>query len=637
MSGLLRLLIALTLLLPLLPSSARVSLASTPPIRRVNAPYFPAGVRFSETAIFWFGRVRSQENYADVRVGYDNEKLYVHLAAFDRRLWYDTTPSLADLTAWDAASLYLDMDGNVGEAPDANAYRFIAQLNWWEERPSWQAAYRGNGSAWVTASVPFTTYSGWRGDAPLNNVDDRGWVVTYHIPFASLGLSGPPSPGTVWGLAMILHDRDDAAGTPIPNQMWPETMNPLRPSTWGQLAFGLPTYTPPPASPGATVTIRHGLNGAVVTDASVGGGTTCGDGLDYWTAWGEANYAGEGQANVQNQSDVADWPCFSKYYLTFPLNAVPAGKVIISATLTLYQFGNAGGPGWEPGPVPSLIQVLTVGQGWSESTLTWNNAPLAVENVSRTWVAPLSSFPGWPGVPRTWDVSRAVAQAYATGSPLRLVLYSADDPYHSGRYFVTSDTGDWNAEGRPTLRVRWGNPAPPSRAIPLPPGWNLISIPLVTSSRAITDVLSSIAGRYDLAYTYDGCARSDPWKMYGPALPPYANDLSTVQRSQGVWLRATTSTTLTVTGTVPVTTSIPLCLGWNLIGYPSLTSAPPSAALASIAGKYDLVYGYDASDAADPWKRYDPNGPPGENDLTQLEPGRGYWVHATQTTTLTIP
>jgi len=26
--------------------------------------------------------------------------------------------------------------------------------------------------------------------------------------------------------------------------------------------------------------------------------------------------------NVQNQSDISDWPCFSKYYVTFPLDAV---------------------------------------------------------------------------------------------------------------------------------------------------------------------------------------------------------------------------------------------------------------------------------------------------------------------------
>ena len=63
----------------------------------------------------------------------------------------------------------------------------------------------------------------------------------------------------------------------------------------------------------------------------------------------------------------------------------------------------------------------------------------------------------WPGVERHWDLSGAVAEAYAAGKPLRLVLYEADMAYHSGKYFATSDTGEWNAQGRPKLKVTWGD------------------------------------------------------------------------------------------------------------------------------------------------------------------------------------
>ncbi len=34
-------------------------------------------------------------------------------------------------------------------------------------------------------------------------------------------------------------------------------------------------------------------------------------------------------------------------------------------------------------------------------------------------------------------------------------LYRADSAYHSGKYFVFSDTGDWNEAGRPRLEVWW--------------------------------------------------------------------------------------------------------------------------------------------------------------------------------------
>jgi hypothetical protein len=433
-------------------------------LRRVNVPYFAGAIAYPETALFWFGQVTPSDNYADVRVGYNSSELFVSVNIFDRRLWYNPTPSTGPLTGWDATSLYLDLDGNAGSAPGLRAYRFDAQLNWWEPRTSFQAVYRGNGSNWITATTQFTSVSGWRGDAPNDNTDDRGWVISYHIPFASLGLSNPPPPQTRWGLALVVHDRDDAAGTLNPDQTWPEKLSPDIPSTWGQLSSGLPTYAPPTATPRGTVTLRQGLNGLSVPDAAVGGtiasdgsgSTLCpGDSNYIWNQWGNQNFGTAPRVNIQNQSDVADWPCFAKYYVTFPLSSLPSGKAIISATLTLHEFGNAGGPGQAQ---PSLIQISTVEDAWNGATLTWNNAPLASENVSRIWVNPVANWPGWPGVPWSWDVSGATARAYMAGKPLRLVLYEADSAYNSGKYFLASDEPDWDSAGRPRLDVLWGDP-----------------------------------------------------------------------------------------------------------------------------------------------------------------------------------
>jgi len=190
----------------------------------------------------------------------------------------------------------------------------------------------------------------------------------------------------------------------------------------------------------------------VVKDAGVGGYANCGTGTDHWKTWGDTN---EGfynpdlsDFNIQNQSDISDYPCFSKYYVTFPLDSVPAGKAIVAATLTLRQFGNS-----DPANAkPSFIQVLSVGADWDERTITWNNAPLAVENYGGNWVDPLLAA----GVtPRTWDVTRAVADAIKARRPLRLALYTADNNYHSGKYFIAS--GSWKAEDRPTLDITWGD------------------------------------------------------------------------------------------------------------------------------------------------------------------------------------
>ena len=430
-----------------LPASGQGSAA-----RRVNAPYFDGEVLRWNTAIFWFGRVTPTENYVDVRVGYNDHHVYVRLATFDRRLWYDRSPSPDDLTAWDGATVYLRLDDAIGDALGADCYRFEAQLTWWGPRESHQASYRGDSGNWAMATVPFTTTSSWRGSAPNDDADDRGWVLEYVIPFDSLGLDGPSPQRTAWSLALGLHDRDDAEGTPMADKVWPEAMEPRQPSTWGHLVFGMPVYGPPFVIPVETLTIRHGLDGSIVSDADVGGSSTCGEGIDFWTEWGETNYAGKGFLNIQNQGDVADWPCYSKYYITFPLDDLQPDRVVLSATLTLHKFGQAGAPGQA---YPSLIQVLTVAEDWDEATLTWNNAPLAVENVAATRVEPVPD-PGWPGTPFTWDVTGAVAEAHAAGEPLRLALYSADTAYHSGKYFVSSDSTI--QEGRPTLRISMGAP-----------------------------------------------------------------------------------------------------------------------------------------------------------------------------------
>jgi hypothetical protein len=147
--------------------------------------------------------------------------------------------------------------------------------------------------------------------------------------------------------------------------------------------------------------------------------------------------------------------CFSKYYVTFPLTDIPPGKSILSATVTLSLFGNAG---YNPGDAtPSAINVLSTSEDWVESAITWNNAPYASENISVTWVHPVDN--AHPAGPYTWDVSYAVAEAYQQGKPLRLAFYSTDGDYHSGKYFWSSDTGEWNVEARPKLEVRWGSTA----------------------------------------------------------------------------------------------------------------------------------------------------------------------------------
>lgn len=430
--------------------------AASPP--RVNIPKFTGDVTLAERAVFWFGAVQPTQNHTQVRIGYNDESLVVQVAVFDRLLYFSDPTDSSELTDWDAATLYLDVDGAAGSQPDASAFRLVGKQQRKQSSPQAMAMYQGNGSGWTETAVSFDLNSGWRATGIDDQEEDRGWWVGYVIPFSALGLSGPPAAGTIWGMGVAVHDRDDAAGSPIADQVWPTGMQTNQPGSWAEIHFGMPTYTPPTTDSDGSTTIRQGLNGATVMDAHVGGHSICGS--PYWpdrffSDWGNANYAGYQQINVQNQFDLADWPCFSRYYVRFPLTAVPSGKVIVSATMSMYHFGNAG-QGGTPPPEPSLLQLFTLTAPWDEATVTWNNGPQMQENVSASWADPLPA--GNFDQTITWDVSRAVAAAYENGQPLDLALYSADSAQHSGKYFISSDGAAANPERRPTLVVTWAEP-----------------------------------------------------------------------------------------------------------------------------------------------------------------------------------
>jgi len=121
-----------------LPLVAKAGCASS---LRLNAPRFSGVIPFEQTAIAWFGRVSPTQNYSDIRVGYNATELYVYLAIFDRRLWYDETPSVETLTQWDAVTLLLDTAN--GSTLSPASWRFVAQL-YGEPSASRRAAYRGS-------------------------------------------------------------------------------------------------------------------------------------------------------------------------------------------------------------------------------------------------------------------------------------------------------------------------------------------------------------------------------------------------------------------------------------------------------------------------------------------------------------
>lgn len=428
----------------------------------VNLPNFGAQSRMNEAAVFWFGQVNNTANYADIRFGYTDTTLKVYTHIMDRYLWYDTTPDVSTLTDYDAVSVYLSTSPSPPATISPTEYRFVGQLNWWEAESNYQAVYHGtNLGNWDIISAPLVIESNWRGNAPNDTIDDRGWTQFFTLPYSILGMDQTPPLGTTWHLGLIVHDRDEVNSGPEAVQVWPTNFDPRNPTTWATLHFGPPAYSLPSTQNPRTYTIRQDSTHTVI-DAHVGGHTDCGgdSAPDFFPTWGNRNYASYEQISEQNQWDVADWPCFSKMLFRFPLTDLPLNKIITQATLTLHQFGNS-----DPSQAqPSYIQVLTTSTPWDEATVNWNNTPPAQENIASAWVDPVSGAIVWPGWRRDWDLTYGLAKAYAQHqTEFSLVLYSADGAYHSGKYFTSSDVDEWDLAGRPTLTIVLADPVTPLR------------------------------------------------------------------------------------------------------------------------------------------------------------------------------
>jgi hypothetical protein len=205
----------------------------------------------------------------------------------------------------------------------------------------------------------------------------------------------------------------------------------------------------------------------------------------------------------------------------------------------------------------------------------------------------------------TWDIS---------GVPWGKYLLLSDDQIVNMR---TEDSMDL-PQGRHSLTLEVG-PAPD---IPLEQGWNLISIPVQLPDNTLTTVLQSIASQYNSVWSYGG-----EWKRHIVGGPDFLNTLKTIQAGKGYWIQMADAAVLTLDGNEVAEEHILLEKGWNLVGYNCLTAKPLEEALLSIAGNYNSVWAYDATEHK--WERHIVGGPDFLNDLETMKPAKGYWIDAT--------
>ncbi len=131
-----------------------------------------------------------------------------------------------------------------------------------------------------------------------------------------------------------------------------------------------------------------------------------------------------------------------------------------------------------------------------------------------------------------------------------------------------------------------------------------------------------IDGYYNIVQWYDASDPADPWKSYIVG-KPFGNDLLYINETMGFWIHITQqgNTIFLYNGTQPTQNqTIQLYEGWNMVGYPSLTSYNRTEGLNNLTfGTHvDSIWTYYA--ATQEWKELGPS------DYFEL--GMGYWIHA---------
>lgn len=160
-----------------------------------------------------------------------------------------------------------------------------------------------------------------------------------------------------------------------------------------------------------------------------------------------------------------------------------------------------------------------------------------------------------------------------------------------------------------------------TQEIPLTMGWNLISWNVVPSNLTVQSIFSGVQSNLQQV--------KDTQYTYAPVMASHFNTLSSLTTGKGYWVKVNTNTSLSVTGTPvnPAASSIILNPGWNLVAYYPESAMNVATALASVSAYLQEVRSINQT--------YIPGG--GSNTLTQLAPGKGYWIKVSQTCTLTYP
>ncbi len=190
--------------------------------------------------------------------------------------------------------------------------------------------------------------------------------------------------------------------------------------------------------------------------------------------------------------------------------------------------------------------------------------------------------------------------------------------------FEPTITGRYSESGT-TLNVTPSEPA--NCSFTAYTGLNLISLSCTTTAESVLRFWNGSYSGVWATYQYiPGSA--DPWKVFNPNLPSYViNDLQFTSRRVGYVAVMNSTRTINFTGSIPVSTSVPVIRGWQLVGYPSLAVKNASETLGLINTSITEARTYNNSQGI-----YESYIPFVGGTLNLTVPGEGYWINGTSLT-----
>jgi PKD repeat protein len=163
-------------------------------------------------------------------------------------------------------------------------------------------------------------------------------------------------------------------------------------------------------------------------------------------------------------------------------------------------------------------------------------------------------------------------------------------------------------------------PAPEDGTVTLHPGWNLVStpLPLKDQSRTAGQIFATIDTGSRSFFSYDAGS-----KQFIPL-----SSQSEIFPLEGIWVYSKNESSLTFRYQVtePVTISMHLPAGWNLIGYPSTEPGNARSGFASIGNTWSTILCFDPVSQQYSTTIFN-EGAGGQSDEQMMNPTNGYWIY----------